>query len=97
MFTLVKIGTSGKSLKSIFCLALTLSPLALTAQNSNQYAYVSIADSGQVYGYRLNATNGNLTPLEGSPFSNSNLDGSSSDSGRPGRQIPLCDQPVCTR
>ena len=83
MFTLAEIRISGKLLKSILCLALTLSPLALTAQNNNQYAYVSIADSGQVFGYRLNATNGNLTSLEGSPFTNSNLDGSSSIAADP--------------
>ncbi len=41
MFTLAEIRISGKLLKSILCLALTLSPLALTAQNNNQYAYVS--------------------------------------------------------
>jgi probable HAF family extracellular repeat protein len=68
MFTLVKTGTSGKSLRSILCLALTLSPFALTAQNSNQYAYVANEHSGEVFGYLLNATNGNLTPLHGSPF-----------------------------
>jgi probable HAF family extracellular repeat protein len=68
MFTLVKTGISGKLLKSILCLALTLSPLALTAQNSNQYAYVANEKSGQVFGYLLNATHGNLTPLHGSPF-----------------------------
>ena len=68
MFTLAEIRISGKFLKSILCLALTLSPFSLTAQNKKQYAYVAIADSGQVFGYRLNATNGNLTALEGSPF-----------------------------
>src|SRR6201988_4871121 len=68
MFTLAEIRISGKFLKSLLCLALTLSPFSLTAQNKNQYAYVAIADSGQVFGYRLNATNGNLTALEGSPF-----------------------------
>jgi probable HAF family extracellular repeat protein len=78
MFTLAEMRISGKLLKSILCLALTLSPFALTAQNSNQYAYVAIADSGQVYGYRLNATNGDLTALEGSPFPNSNYAGLSS-------------------
>jgi len=78
MFRLAEIRISGKLLKSILCLALTLSPLSLTAQNSNQYAYVVIADSGEVYGYLLNATNGNLTPLEGSPFPNSNYAGLSS-------------------
>ena len=83
MFTLAEIRISGKLLKSILCLALTLSPFALTAQNNNQYAYVAIADSGQVFGYLLNATNGNLTPLEGSPFPNSNLDGSSSIAADP--------------
>jgi 6-phosphogluconolactonase len=83
MFTLAEIRISGKLLKSILCLALTLSPFALTAQSNNQYAYVAIADSGQVFGYRLNATNGNLTPLEGSPFPNSNLDGSSSITADP--------------
>jgi probable HAF family extracellular repeat protein len=70
-------------MKSILCLALTLSPFALTAQNSNQYAYVAIADSGQVFGYLLNATNGNLTPLEGSPFPNSNYAGLSSIAADP--------------
>lgn len=70
MSTFAEIRISGKLLKSVLCLALTLSPFALTAQNSNQYAYVAIADSGPVYGYQLNATNGNLTPLDGSPFSN---------------------------
>jgi 6-phosphogluconolactonase len=83
MLTLAAIRISGKLLKSILCLALTLSPFALTAQNNNQYAYVAIADSGQVFGYRLNATNGNLTPLEGSPFTNSNLDGGSSIAADP--------------
>src|ERR1700739_746570 len=68
MFTLAEIRISGRFLKSILCLALTLSPLALTAQNNNQYAYVGIADSGQVYGYQLNSTNGNLNALEGSPL-----------------------------
>jgi hypothetical protein len=78
IFRLAEIRISGKLLKSILCLALTLSPLALTALNSNQYAYVAVADSGQVYGYLLNATNGNLTPLEGSPFPNPNYAGLSS-------------------
>ena len=78
MFTLAKIRMSGKLLKSILCLVFALSPLALTAQNSNQYAYVAIADSGQVFGYLLNATNGNLTPLEGSPFPNNGYAGLSS-------------------
>ena len=82
-FTLAEIPISGKLLKFLLCLALTLSPVALTAQNSNQYAYVAIADSGQVYGYLLNATNGNLTPLEGSPFTNNSLDGSSSIAADP--------------
>jgi probable HAF family extracellular repeat protein len=68
MFTLAEIRISGKLLKSILCLALTLSPWALTAQDRNQYAYVAITDTGQLYGYRLNATNGNLAPLAGSPF-----------------------------
>jgi 6-phosphogluconolactonase len=81
MFTLAEIRISGKLLKSILCLALTLSPLALTAQNNNQYAYVAIADSGQVFGYLLNATNGNLTPFEGSPFGN--YDGLSSIAADP--------------
>ena len=83
MFTLAEIRISGKLLKSILCLALTLSPLALTAQNNNQYAYVAIADSGQVYGYLLNATNGNLTRLEGSPFPNSGYAGLSSIAADP--------------
>src|SRR5271170_555115 len=83
MFTLPELQISGKLLKSILCLALTLSPFALTAQNNNQYAYVAIADSGQVFGYRLNATNGNLTPLEGSPFPNSNYAGLSSIAADP--------------
>jgi 6-phosphogluconolactonase len=83
MFTLAEIRTSGKLLKSILCLALALSPFALTAQNSNQYAYVAIADSGQVFGYHLNATNGNLAPLEGSPFPNSNYAGLSSIAADP--------------
>jgi hypothetical protein len=81
MFILAEIRISGKLLKSILCLALTLSPLALTAQNNNQYAYVAIADSGQVFGYRLNATNGDLTPIEGSPFGN--YDGLSSIAADP--------------
>jgi probable HAF family extracellular repeat protein len=80
MFTLAELRITGK-LKSVLCLALTLSPFALTAQNNNQYAYVAIADSGQVYGYRLNATNGNLTSLEGSPFGN--YDGLSSIAADP--------------
>ena len=82
-FTLAEIPISGKLLKSLLCLALTLSPVALTAQNSNQYAYVAIADSGQVFGYHLNATNGNLAPLEGSPFPNSNYAGLSSIAADP--------------
>jgi probable HAF family extracellular repeat protein len=82
-FTLAEIPISGKLLKSLLCLALTLSPVALTAQNSNQYAYVAIADSGQVYGYLLNATNGNLTPVEGSPFPNGNYAGLSSIAADP--------------
>jgi 6-phosphogluconolactonase len=68
MFILAEIRISGKLLKSILCLALTLSPFPLTAQNNKQYAYVANADSGQVFGYLLNVTDGNLTPLEGSPF-----------------------------
>jgi len=83
MFTLAEIRISGKLLKSILCLAFTLSPLALTAQHNNQYAYVAIADSGQVFGYRLNATNGNLTSVEGSPFPNSNYAGLSSIAADP--------------
>jgi probable HAF family extracellular repeat protein len=84
MFTFAEIRISGKLLKSILCLVFTLSPLVLTAQNSNQYAYVAIADSGQVFGYLLNATNGNLTPLEGSPFPNSGYAGLSSIAADPG-------------
>lgn len=83
MFTLAKIRISGKLLQSILCLALTLSPFALTAQSSNQYAYVANADSGQVYGYQLNATSGNLTALEGSPFPNSGYAGLSSIAADP--------------
>jgi probable HAF family extracellular repeat protein len=83
MFTLAKIRISGKRLKSILCLAPILSPLALTAQSSNQYAYVAIADSGQVFGYRLNATNGNLIALEGSPYPNSGYAGLSSIAADP--------------
>ena len=83
MFTLAAIRISGKLLKSILCLALTLSPLALTGQNSNQYAYAVIADTGQVFGYLLNATNGNLSPLEGSPFPNSFYNGLSSIAADP--------------
>jgi probable HAF family extracellular repeat protein len=83
MFTLAKIRISGKLLQSTFCLVLTLSPWSLTAQNSNQYAYVAIADSGQVYGYQLNATDGNLTALEGSPFPNSGYAGLSSIAADP--------------
>jgi 6-phosphogluconolactonase len=81
MFTLTELRITGRCLRSVLCLALTLSPFALNAQNNNQYAYVAIADSGQVYGYRLNATNGNLTSLEGSPFGN--YDGLSSIAADP--------------
>ncbi len=81
--TLAEIRISGKLLKSILCLALTLSPFTLPAQSSNQYAYVAIADSGQIYGYRLNATNGNLAALEGSPFPNSHYAGLSSVAADP--------------
>jgi probable HAF family extracellular repeat protein len=71
MFTLRHTGISGKCLKSVLCLVFTLSPLALTAQscvlNPSQFAYVANGE-GTISGYRLNATNGQLSPIAGSPF-----------------------------
>jgi 6-phosphogluconolactonase len=70
MFTLFA-GVSGKCLKSVLCLAVAFSPLALTAQscvlNPTQFAYVA-NDEGTISGYLLNASNGKLSPLAGSPF-----------------------------
>jgi 6-phosphogluconolactonase len=71
MFPLCHPGISGKHLKSVLCLAFTLSPVALTAQscvlNPSQFAYVA-NDSGTISGYLLNATNGKLSSVVGSPF-----------------------------
>lgn len=72
MFSFGNTGISGKYLKSILCLALALSPVALTAQscvlNPSQFAYVANQDKGTISGYVLNPTNGNLSSLAGSPF-----------------------------
>jgi 6-phosphogluconolactonase len=73
MFPLRHTGISGKCLKSILCLAFTLSPLALNAQscvlNPSQFAYVANQGTGTISGYVLNPTNGKLSSLAGSPFS----------------------------
>ena len=72
MFPLRHTGISGKCLKSVLCLVFTLSPLALTAQscvlNPSQFAYVANYN-GTISGYLLNAANGKLSSVAGSPFS----------------------------
>jgi probable HAF family extracellular repeat protein len=68
MFSLNCPGISGKALKSIFCLALTLSPALLSAEQSHQFAYVANQNSATISGFLLHANTGKLTPLEGSPF-----------------------------
>ena len=96
MLTLAEIRISGKLLKSILCLALTLSPWALTAQDSNQYAYVAITDTGQLYGYRLNPTSQPGAPGGVAfPFHYDGLE--SSIAADPQGRFLYADQPVCTQ
>jgi probable HAF family extracellular repeat protein len=69
MFSLKCPGISGKGLQSVFCLALSLSPTMLNAQQSHQFAYVANQNSASISGFRLHGQTGKLTPVEGSPFS----------------------------
>lgn len=80
MFTFRKPGISANDLKSVFCFALALSPILLTAMapetaaaqswlpSSNQFAYVANQNANNVSGYKINAANGTWTPVAGSPF-----------------------------
>ena len=68
MFRLNCPGISGKALKSTFCLALTLSPALLNAEQSHQFAYVANQNSATISGFLLHGKSGKLTRLEGSPF-----------------------------
>ncbi len=73
MSVLHSLRTSGACLKSVICLTLTLSPVFLAAQSaypcgSHQFAYVANEEGSNVSGYIIHDANGNLTPVEGSPF-----------------------------
>jgi 6-phosphogluconolactonase len=73
MFPLRHTGVSA-CLKSVFCLALTLSPVALTAQsttcvlNPAQFAYVANQENNTISGYSINPSNGLITNLDLSGF-----------------------------
>ena len=80
MSTLQDLRISTNQMRSFIRLALAFTPLLLVASASaenaslndiegcNQFAYVANEDANNVSGYKINAANGELTALEGSPF-----------------------------
>jgi 6-phosphogluconolactonase len=80
MSTLQDLSIPANQIRSSIRLVLAFSPLLLIASASaenaslndivgcNQFAYVANEDANNVSGYKINAANGELTALEGSPF-----------------------------